>query len=48
MKKRLSKLPDKSPNIFKRSNIDSYMERPSAAFCNGKKVFSMIFVMQNF
>ena len=34
--KNLSKLPDDSPNIFKRSNIDHYMEKPSASFCNGK------------
>ena len=32
----LSKLPNNSPNIFKRPNIDRYMERPSATFCNGK------------
>ena len=25
-------LPDDSPNIFKKSNIDPYMERPSATF----------------
>ena len=31
-------LPDDSPNIFKRSNIDRYMERPSATFCNGKYI----------
>ena len=34
--KELSKLPDNSPNIFKKSNINHYMERPSATFCNGK------------
>ena len=34
--KELSKLPDYSPNIFKKSNIDCYMERPSAAFYNRK------------
>ena len=34
--KELNRLPDDSPNIFKRSNIDRYMERPSATFCNGK------------
>ena len=34
--KELSRLPDDRPNIFKRSNIDRYMERPSATFCNGK------------
>ena len=34
--KELSKLPDNSSNIFKRSNIDRYVERPSATFCNGK------------
>ena len=31
-----SKLPDDSPNIFKKSSIDHYMERPSATFCNRK------------
>ena len=34
--KELSELPDDSPNIFKRSNIDCYMERPSATFRNRK------------
>ena len=34
--KELSELPDNSPNIFKRSNIDRFMERSSATFCNGK------------
>ena len=34
--KELSELPDDSPNIFKKSNIDRYMERLSATFCNGK------------
>ena len=33
--KELSELPDDSPNIFNKPNID-YVERPSAAFCNGK------------
>ena len=32
--KELSKLPDNSPNIIKKSNIDRYMERPSAPFCD--------------
>ena len=35
-KKELRELPDYSPKIFKKSNIDRYMERPSATFCNGK------------
>ena len=34
--KKLSELPGDSPNIFKKSNIDRYMERSSAPFCNGK------------
>ena len=34
--KELNELPDDSPNIFKKSNIDRYVERPSATFCNGK------------
>ena len=32
----LSKLPVHSLNIFKKPNIDCYMERPNATFCNGK------------
>ena len=35
-KKELSKLPDDSSNIFKKSNFDRYVERPNATFCNGK------------
>ena len=34
--KGLSKLPDVGPNIFKKSNIDRCMERPSATFCSEK------------
>ena len=34
--KELSKLPDDCPNIFKRLNIDRYMEGSSTTFCNGK------------
>ena len=34
--KELSELPDNSPNISKKCNIDHYMERPNATFCNGK------------
>ena len=30
--KELSILPDYSPNIFKNSDIDYFMERPSATF----------------
>ena len=36
--KELSELPDDSPNISKKSNIDSYVERPSGTFCNGKYI----------
>ena len=32
----LSELPDDSPDIFKKSNIDCFAERPSATSCNGK------------
>ena len=32
--KELSELPDNSLKIFKKSNIDRYMERTSATFCN--------------
>ena len=35
-KKELSELPDDSSNIFKKSNIDCYVKRPNATFCNGK------------
>ena len=38
--KELRELPDDSPNIFKKSNIDRYMERPNALFCNGE--YSML------
>ena len=34
--KELGELPDNSSNLFKKSNINRYMERPSATFCNGK------------
>ena len=34
--KELSELPDDSSNIFKKSNNDYYLERPSATFLNGK------------
>ena len=34
--KELSKLPDDNQKIFKKSNIDRYVERPNATFCNGK------------
>ena len=33
--KQLSKPSGNSPNIFKESNIDCYMKRPSAKFCDG-------------
>ena len=32
--KELTELPGNSPKIFKKSNIDRYMERTSATFCN--------------
>ena len=34
--KELSKLPDGSQKIFKKSNIDRNVKRPSATFCNRK------------
>ena len=34
--KEISELPDDSLNVFKKSNIDRYMERPSLTFCDGK------------
>ena len=37
-KKELSKLSGKSPYIFKRSNIDCYIENPSGTFCNWKYI----------
>ena len=33
--KELRELPDDNPNIFKKFNIDHYMEVRSATFCNG-------------
>ena len=35
-KEQFSKLSDGNSNIFKKSNIDRYVERPNATFCNGK------------
>ena len=35
-KKELSKIPNGSSNIFKKSNIDRFIERPNATFCYGK------------
>ena len=32
--KELIEPPHNSPNISKKSNVDCYMERPNAAFCN--------------
>ena len=32
----LTELPGDSSNISKKSNIERYMERPSATSCNGK------------
>ena len=46
--KESSKPPDDSPNIFKKSNIDCYMERPSATFCNGKHSTLDYFFTRNF
>ena len=37
--KELSGLTDNSPNIFKKLNIDNYMERPSATLNNVKHNF---------
>ena len=34
----LSELTEESPNIFKKSDIDRYMEGASATFCNGKYI----------
>ena len=43
--KELSELPDNSPSIFKRSNIDHYMESPGTTFRNGKYSVLNDFVM---
>ena len=48
LEKEPNKLPDDSPNIFKISNGDHYMERPSATFCNGKYNVSMNFCYSDF
>ena len=34
--KELNELPGNILNILKKSNIDRYMKRPNATFCNGK------------
>ena len=34
--KEICKLPGDGQNVFKRSNINRYIERPSATLCNGK------------
>ena len=34
--KELNKLPENSPNVLKKSNINLYVERPGATFYNGK------------
>ena len=50
--KELRELPDDSPKNFKKSNIDCYMERPSATSWNGKysalNAVLYIFVTQTF
>ena len=38
--KELTKLPDDSPNILKKSNNDSYMEKPCATFYKKKIVLN--------
>ena len=40
--KELNKLREYSPNIFKKSNIDHYMELPGATFSNENTVFYTI------
>ena len=34
--KKLRELPNDSPNIFRKLNIERYVERPSATFCDEK------------
>ena len=46
--KELSELPDNSLNIFRKCNIDLYMERPSVTFCNGRCSILDDFVTQKF
>ena len=49
--KELRELPDDILKTFKKSNIDCYMQKPSATLRNGtmeNTVYSKIFVMQNF
>ena len=41
-KKELNELPEKRPNIFKKSNFDCYMARPSVTFCNGKYNITLV------
>ena len=44
-KKEFSKLTDNSPNIFQKSNIACYMERPSTTFFYEKKQCFIQFVL---
>ena len=37
--KELNELPDDRPNIFKKSSIDQYIDRPNALFSGGKHSF---------
>ena len=46
--KELRKLLEDSPKNFKKSNIDRYMERPSATLCNGKYSILNDFCYANF
>ena len=46
--KELSELPDDNPNMFKKSNIDWHMERPSATFCHRKYSISYNFCYAEF
>ena len=41
-------LTDDIPNIFKKSSIDRYMERPIATFCNGKYIILKYFCSAGF
>ena len=43
LKKELSKLPKNSQNIFKKSNIDCYVKRPSGTIFIGKHSVSKDF-----
>ena len=41
-------LPEDSTEIFRRNNLDRYIDRPDQQFCSGKYSILDSFVLQNF